>query len=145
MAIEEITLSVPQVLPDSGIAYQSEHERQATGPDLQVGRRYRQILRERDRFTWTRRGRARREEVFDVAYRSLVKQMAKDATEAIRDRSARLQSRTRIYATLTELLTISAEDQRRARYRARRTMTWGIGLAAFGLTCVCGVLLLALR
>lgn len=131
MAIEEITLSVPLSLPESG---SREHiPGEAVNPDDQMVRRYARMLEARYRFAWTRRGRRKRLEAFEAGYRSLVKQFAKEVTAPIDDRSIRLDARTRIYASLTGILAAATADQRRLRDRAFRLFGWGLALCGVGL------------
>ncbi len=144
MAIEEITLSVPQSHSGSDWGRQEETACEAVNPDDRTVSRYRRMLRDRNRFTWTQRGRRKRQEAFEVAYRSLIKQLAKELTESIADRSARLDTRTRIYASLTGILAVSTADQRRMRERASRLFGWGLILAVVGLTTLSTTLYLTI-
>lgn len=142
MAVEEITLSVPQAVPHGD----RQAERSAcdmVNPDDRMVGRYRRILRDRNRFSWTRRGRQKRRETFEVAYRSLVKQLAKELTESIGDRSARLDTRTRIYASLTGILAITTAAQNRYQDQSSRLFGWGLVLAGVGMSALGATLYLA--
>ncbi|MGE0623538.1 MAG: hypothetical protein AB7I04_24205 [Pseudomonadales bacterium] len=131
MPIEEITLSVPQSLPDSGT---EQRAASATAhSDDRMVRRYRGLLRDSYRFAWTRRGRQKRQDTFEVAYRSLVKQLAQEITAPIEDRVIRLDARRSIYASLTGIIGAAASDQRRLRDRSRRLFGWGLALCSVGL------------
>lgn len=136
MAIEEITLSVPQAVPDADWQRPERTAFDAVNPDDRVVGRYRRILRDRNRFSWTRRGRQKRRETFEVAYRTLVKQLAKELTESIGDRSARLDTRTRIYASVTGILAVTTAEQQRCRRQSSKLFGWGLVLAGMGLTAL---------
>ena len=133
MPIEEITLSVPESLPEAGSGRSVAAETGAINTDDRVVGRYRRILADRYRFAWTHRGRRRRQTAFEVAYRGLVKQLAKEVTEPIADRTVKLDIRTRIYAALTGILAVATEDQRQRHNRSRRLFTWGLALSGVGL------------
>ena len=134
MAIEEITLSVPMTgraetesvdLPDSRSA-----DRDAANSFLKS---YRKLVRDRDRLVFGKRLKRRRQENFEVGFKSLVKKLAQEATAGITDRPARLAARTRIYISIVGLAYAASEDHRRARAAAGRTMKWGIAIGAIGI------------
>lgn len=126
MAIEEIILSVPQSLPTQVAA-------EDMNPDDRVVRRYRGLLQDQYRFAWTQRGRRKRQEAFEVAYRSLAKQLASEVTGSIEDRAVKLDTRTRIYVSLTGMLAVASAEQRRLRDQTRRLFGWGLTLFGIGL------------
>jgi hypothetical protein len=144
MAMEEITLSVPRAIPDGRWHRQTVVSREPVNPHDRVVGRYRRLLRERNRIAWTRHGRRKRHEAFEVAYRSLVKQLAKDVSDTVGDRAARLDIRTRIYGSLTGIVAVSTEDQGRLRDQAVRLFGWGVVLAGVGLTALAATVYLRL-
>jgi hypothetical protein len=138
MAIEEITLSVPgeeSVSAENGSSNggRSAPHRGDTAIDCDFVRGYREILRERDRFALSRRGRERRQHNFEIAFKSLVKNLAREATSTIPNRPAKLSARTRIYISLIELAGAVAEDHRQSMASARRVLLSAIGVGTIGV------------
>jgi len=142
--MEEITLSVPRAIPDGRWHRQNVAPREPVNPHDRVVGRYRRMLRERNRIAWTRHGRRRRHDAFEVAYRSLVKQLAKDVSDPIGDRAARLDIRTRIYGSLTGIVAATTADQGRLRDQAARLFAWGLVLAGVGLAALAATVYLRL-
>ncbi|MEJ2087906.1 MAG: hypothetical protein P8Y69_05425 [Gammaproteobacteria bacterium] len=131
MAIEEITLSVPVTgRADVDTSDKGSSDRDAASSFV---RSYRKLVRERDRFAIGRRVKERRQENFEVAFKSLVKHLAQEATGGIADRTARLAARTRIYISIVGLAYTLSEDQRRAVRAARRAMKWAVAIGAIGV------------
>ena len=139
--IEEIILSVPGAEPVL------EGRRSAdriddvddvecavdTGSEDEIARSYSEMVQQRDRFGFTRKSRQRRQDTFETAYRSLVKQIATEATRGIRDRSSKLRARTQIYKSVMALVQSSARDQKTKAKRTRRLFRWSLAVAGTGV------------
>jgi hypothetical protein len=137
MAIEEITLSVPGVgradAEGTTLPGRRAAARSSTSPECDFVRSYRKLVRERDRFALGRRAHRRRQENFDAAFKSLVKNLAQEVTGGIPSRSAKLAARTRIYISIVGLAHAVASEHRRSRASARRLLRWATGIGAFGI------------
>ena len=138
MPVEEITLWAPGEAGHRDAENDAACTRvlSADSPPViqgQLQRRYREITRERDRFALTDRGRRRRREAFDVTMKSLIKQAATEASQAIPDRPDRLDARIRIYAIMTELTSAVVRDHESVVRRGRKSTVWGACIGAAGL------------
>ena len=85
MAIEEITLTPVEVLQEK-VASTTASPVVENRSEPTFARRYRQLLEERNRFSWTQRGRRRREEKFGVACRTLAKKLAQQCADPLVNR-----------------------------------------------------------
>lgn len=130
MAIEEITLSVPATGGAVADPPDASQDRDAANAFV---RSYRKLVRDRDRFAFGKRHRRRRQANFEVAFKSLVKNLAQEATAGISSRPARLAARTRIYISIIGLAYAASEDHRRATASARRAMKWAVAIGAVGV------------
>lgn len=137
MTIEEITLSVPGVGRADADRTASPDRRAANGrsagSDCDFVHSYQRLLKERDRFALGRRSHRRRQETFDVAFKSLVKNLAQEVTASIPNRSAKLAARTRIYISIVGLAHAVAKEHRRSRAAAARLFKWAIAICALGI------------
>ncbi len=138
MAVEEIILSLPQTAPEQDSDDLSASHHSQSGHEELV-RRYHHLLKGKRRFAWTRRARRRREEAFDTACKSLAKQLARVSTAELENRTARLDTRTRIYVAVESLLSVSAMEADRAALRNHYAVRYAL---FFGV--LSGVLLAAL-
>lgn len=143
MPVEEIVLSLPEAARASELRNLSASERDRTRNDELIGR-YRQMLEARRRFAWTRRGRARREEVFDAACKSMAKQLARQSTDQVDDRDRRLAARALVYGAVEALLRTAAGEQRRQTARHRSTVRYAFWLGSLGMLIVVALVLLGL-
>lgn len=136
--IEEIILSVPgakTVLKGRRSADRIDDIDSTvdTGSEDEIVRSYREMVQQRDRFGLTRKSRQRRQDTFEAAYKSLVKQIATEATRGIRDRSSKLRVRTQIYKSVMALVQSSARDQKTKAKRTRRLFRWSLAVAGTGV------------
>lgn len=142
MAIEEITISAPGEPDGPGGADQRSASNQAASDAMEpldirrLARNFLKAARARDRLVFTQRGRKRRQERFNQALKSIVKDMATEASREVRSRSGRLEVRTRVYTTMMVLAKAVAEDQLRMIGRSRSSLRWGVGLIILGLGCI---------
>ncbi|TNF89134.1 MAG: hypothetical protein EP301_03620 [Gammaproteobacteria bacterium] len=140
MPVEEIVLSLPETAERSEPSRKSEVTPAGKGDELV--RSYQQLLSESLMFAWTARSRARRVEKFETARKSLVKQLAREATAAIPSRSARLEASTQVYRTVEQLLNTSAAAQRRLDHQKRRLIRLASLLGVVWVATVCCLLIL---
>lgn len=136
--IEEIILSVPgakTVLKGRRSADRIDDIDSTvdTSSEDEIVRSYREMVQQRDRFGLTRKSRQRRQDTFEAAYKSLVKQIATEATRGIRDRSSKLRVRTQIYKSVMALVQSSARDQKTKAKRTRRLFRWSLAVAGTGV------------
>jgi hypothetical protein len=144
MAVEEITLSAvgkPERWNDEAeiIPVERESLRDTQGMAV-LAKAYLKAARARDRFAFTRKGKARRRERFDQAVKAVVKTIASEASRIVDDRPARLEVRTRLYVGVMVLTNAVSIDQLRLLERSRRTLRWSVGLAIVGLLGIGGTL-----
>ena len=131
MPVEEIVLSLPEVARESELEHASASERDRNYRDELIGR-YRQMLETRRRFAWTRRGRSRRETAFDAACKQMAKQLARQSTDKMDDRSKRLAARALIYGAVDGLLHTAAREQRRQTLHYRKAVRYAFLLGSLG-------------
>ena len=136
--IEEIILSVPGAEPvlegrRSADRIDDVDSAVDTGSEDEIVRSYREMVQQRDRFGLTRKSHQRRQDTFETAYRSLVRQIATEATRGIRDRSSKLRARTQIYKSVMALVQSSARDQKAEAKRTRRLFRWSLAVAGTGV------------
>lgn len=134
MAVEEVVLSVPGH-PD-GFGASDASPTPANGALERVVRDYFASARARNRRAiggWMRR---RRRERYDLALKTLVKTIATEASRNVTDRSARLDARTQIYASVMSLVRMIAKDHLTIIGRARRTLLWAFAFAIVGVAGV---------
>ena len=143
MPVEEIVLSLPEAARASELRNLSATERDRAHNDELIGR-YRQMLEARRRFAWTRRGRARREEVFDAACKGMAKQLARQSTDEVDDRDTRLAARALVYGAVDGLLTTAAGEQRRQALQYRSAIRYAFWLGSLGTVAVAALIIIGL-
>lgn len=144
MAVEEITLSVPQ----SSAGWLRDNEQPT--PDAakseqpsgisKLAEAYLNAARTRDRFRFTNKGRMRNRERFDQSLKAVVRNVATDASCAVNDRNARMKIRTQIYAGVMQLAKAMSRDQLDIMMRARTRFRWSLAVGAAGLLGVVSTL-----
>ena len=139
MAVEQITLSAVAAADrwtndDVDLEERGSHEITA------LVRTYLNAARARDRFAFTRNGRARRRERFEQAAKTVVKSIATEASRVVVDRPSRADARTRFYAGAMILVRAVSIDQQKILARSRRRLRWSAVLAIVGLLGICGTL-----
>ena len=136
--MEEITLSVPQSLPEWSRGNgertpKSDVNNEKVERLSRLAGAYLNAVRVRDRFAFTNKGRMRNRERFNQSLKTVVRDVATDASFAVKDRSARLEIRTQIYGGLMQLVNAMARDQLDLIMRARRQFRWSLAVGAVGL------------
>jgi hypothetical protein len=144
MAVEEIVLSLPEATRESELSRLSATERDRNHNDELIGR-YRQMLDARRRFAWTKRGRARREEVFEAACKNMAKQLARQSTDKVQDRASRLAARALIYGAVDGLLATAAREQQRQASQYRKALRYAFWLGSLGALMVAVLIALGLN
>ncbi len=143
MPVEEIVLSLPGAARESELKRTSASERDSKHRDELISR-YRQMLEARRRFAWTRRGRTRREEVFDAACKGMAKQIARQSTDTMEDRATRLAARALVYGAVDGLLSTAAREQRRAAFRYHRAVRYAFLLGSLGALTAAALIIFGL-
>jgi hypothetical protein len=138
MPVEEIILTLPESARESELrpSFASEDGGSTLRDELIAC--YRQMLEARRRLAWTRRSRARREEVFDIACKGIAKQLARQSADAIDDRTTRFAVRALIYGGVDGLLSTAAREERRQTLRNRRVACCAFLLGSLGALMVIG-------
>lgn len=132
MAVEQITLSsvaapVRATNDDVDLEERGSHE------IATLVRTYLTAARARDRFAFTRNGRARRRERFEQAAKTVVKSIATEASRGVVDRPVRADARTRFYTGAMVLVRAVSIDQQQVLERSRRMLRWSAIFAIVGL------------
>lgn len=132
--MEEITLAVPNTFSDSpgASAPSGTGPGGAPGELERMARAFLAAARSRDRLALTERTRRRRQENFELQLKRLVKTVASETAGTVPDRRARADVRTRIYAAMTVVVRLAAQDQRRTARRARLVLRWAMASAGVG-------------
>lgn len=138
MPMEKITLSVPQNLlersrgDDEGTP-ESDAKSEKIARTSELTGAYLNAVRARDRLAFTNKGRMRNWERFNQSLKAVVRNVATDASCAVKDRSARLEIRTRIYAGVMQLANTMSRDQFDIMMRARMRFRWSLVVGTVGL------------
>ena len=147
MPVEEITLSVPQSLAewshgDDERTPKSDVNNEKVERVSKLAGAYLNAVRVRDRFAFTHKGRMRNRERFNQSLKAVVRNVATDASSAVKERSARLEIRTQIYGGIMQLVKAMSRDQLDMMMRARRQFRWSLAVGAVGLLGVTTTLVL---
>jgi hypothetical protein len=146
LAIEQITLSVPGVLPErpraSEDAVSDVARREKIARASEIEKAYLKAVQARDGYAFTDKTRKRNRERFHQALKALGRKVAADASRAVDDRSARLKIRTQIYADIMQLVSALSRDQLNIKMRARTRVQLSLAVGAAGLLGVVATLVL---
>ena len=134
MAVEEVVLSVPGHA--DGVNASAGSPAPAGGALERAVQDYFASARARDRLAIGGWMRQRRRERYDLALKTLVKTIATEASRNVIDRSARLDVRTQVYASVMSLVRVVASDQLAVIGRARRMLGWALAFAVVGVAGV---------
>ena len=140
MPVEQITLSA-DAAPDRWTNDDIDLKERGSHEITALVRSYLKAARARDRFAFTRNGRARRRDRFEQTAKTVVKSIATEASSVVADRVARADARTRFYAGAMVLVRAISIDQQKVLERSRQRLHWSAILAIVGLLGICGTLI----
>ena len=147
MRFEEITLSVPHSPAewrhgnDEGTPNPGTRSEETSGIS-KLAETYLKAVRARDRFAFTDKGRMRNREQFDQSLKAVVSNVAADASCTVKDRGARKEIRTQIYAGVMQLAKAMSKDHFDMMTRARTRVRWSLAVGAVGLLGIISTLVI---